>query len=55
LDSLPQGIAENKSAFDAIGTLPFSIQALTFALPYVVATILTVFFIKHFVKRITID
>lgn len=54
-DSFPQGIVENKSAFDAIGTLPFSSQALTFALPYAAATLLTVFFIKRFVKRITID
>jgi membrane protease YdiL (CAAX protease family) len=54
-DSLPQGMVQNKSAFDAIGTLPFSSQALTFALPYVVATLLTVFFIKHFVKKITVD
>jgi hypothetical protein len=46
---------DNRSAFDAIGTLPFSSQALTFALPYVVATLLTVFFVKHFVKKVAVD
>ncbi|MCJ7430576.1 CPBP family intramembrane metalloprotease, partial [Candidatus Bathyarchaeota archaeon] len=54
-DSLPQGIVDNRSAFDAIETLPFSSQALTFALPYVVATLLTVFFVKHFVKKVAVD
>jgi len=54
-DSFPQGIVESKLAFDAVGTLPFSSQALTFALPYVVATLLTIFFIKRFVKKIAGD
>lgn len=51
-DSFPQGIRENTVALDALGTLPFTSVILITILPYVVAMILTVLFIRYSVENL---
>lgn len=51
-DSFPQGIQENIAAVDAFGTLPFTSTILINILPYVVAMILTVLFIRYAVENL---
>lgn len=51
-DSVPQGIIENESAFNAFQTIPLINQILTFLLPYVVAMISTFLFLKYLARKI---
>jgi membrane protease YdiL (CAAX protease family) len=51
-DSVPAGIVENQSAFDAFRKISLSFQGLTWILPYIVSVILTLLFIKYLVKKI---
>ena len=51
-DSVPQGIIENESAFNAFQTIPLINQILTFLLPYVVAMISTFLFLKYLTRKI---
>jgi hypothetical protein len=51
-DSIPQGIVENQSAFDAFQTISPSYQGLTWILPYIVSAMLTLLFIRYLVNEI---
>jgi membrane protease YdiL (CAAX protease family) len=51
-DSVPAGIVENQSTFDAFRKISLSFQGLTWILPYIVSVILTLLFIKYLVKKI---
>lgn len=50
-DSVPQGIVENKSAFNAVQTIPLADQILTFLLPYAVAMISTFLYVKYLARK----
>lgn len=51
-NSVPAGIVENQSAFDAFQTISPSYQGITWILPYIVSAMLTLLFIKYLVKEI---
>ena len=51
-NSVPAGIVENQSTFDAFQTISPSYQGITWILPYIVSAILVLFFIKYLVKEI---
>jgi membrane protease YdiL (CAAX protease family) len=51
-DSVPQGIVENKSAFDAFQTISLANQIQTFLLPYALAMISTFLFVKYLARKI---
>jgi membrane protease YdiL (CAAX protease family) len=50
-DSVPQGIVENKSAFDAFQTISLANQIQTFLLPYALAMISTFLFVKYLARK----
>ena len=52
VDSVPAGIVENQSAFDAFRKISLSFQVLTWILPYIVSAMVTLLFIKYLVKKI---
>jgi membrane protease YdiL (CAAX protease family) len=51
-NSVPQGIADNPSAFSALGVIFPVSEALIFYGPYLLTALLTFFFLKRFVKDI---
>jgi len=51
-NSVPAGIVENQSAFNAFQAISLSFQGLTWILPYIVSAMLTLLFIKYLVKEI---
>jgi membrane protease YdiL (CAAX protease family) len=51
-NSVPQGIVENQSAFDAFETVSLLGQVLVWLLPYVVSAVITLLFIKYLAKEI---
>lgn len=51
-DSVPQGIVENESAFNAFQIIPLANQILTFILPYTVAMASTFLFLKYLARKI---
>jgi membrane protease YdiL (CAAX protease family) len=50
-DSVPQGIVENKTAFNALQTISLANQIQTFLLPYGVAMISTFLFVKYLARK----
>lgn len=51
-NSVPAGIVENQSAFNAFQTISPSYQGLTWILSYIVCAMLTLLLIKYLVKEI---
>ena len=51
-DSVPQGIIASTVAADAFQTVALRNQILTLALPYVISSIVTFFFIRKLVKKV---
>lgn len=51
-DSVPQGIVENQSAWDALRTGPLSNQILVWTLPYIISVVLTLLFVKYLTEEV---